>query len=187
MSLPTVSQNHPDNRNKLLRSDTTENTLQLNKITLNQKGISALDTEGQRPQGCNVYILSPAQLNDIGLVTKMSNGRPVIMHESKDGSTAEVVSSSQLVPLLQTQKISPSTVIPDRMNATNSGACQEVAGISGKSRSLRGPQCVKMSEGVKRKRLEENDGNLQDGLYKVSFWTVWIVPQSVYLQHMKIV
>jgi hypothetical protein len=177
MSHPTVSEDCPDNRNKLSHSDTTENTLQLSKIILNQKGTSALDV-GQKLQGLNVYILSPTQLKDIGLVTKMSNGRPIIMQENKDGSRAEVVSSSQLVPLLQTQKISPETVVPDQTIATDSGVPQEVAGISHKAQSIRGsaiirenkersPQCLKMPGGVKRKRPDEADGNMQKGQDKV--------------------
>jgi hypothetical protein len=191
MSASRVSEDHPDNGNKPSHSDTTENTLQLSKTILNQKRISALDIGGQQPQGFNIFVLSPTQLNDIGLVVKMNNGRPVIMHENKDGSTAKVLSSSQLVPLLQTQKISRKTVVPDWMNATDSGLHQEVAGNSLKSQSLkwsttvrenkeRSLQCLKVSTGVKRKRLDENYGNMQLGLDKVrllvnTFRPIWKV------------
>lgn len=190
MSASRVSEDHPDNGNKP-HSDTTENTLQLSKMTLNQKRISALDVGGQQPQGFNVFVLSPTQLKDIGLVVKMNNGRPIIMHENEDGSTAKVLSTSQLVPLLQTQKISPETVVPDRMNAADSGLHQEVAGISLKSQSRRvctvvrgnkekSLQCLKVSTGSKRKRLDENDGNMQKGLDKVrllvnTFRPIWKV------------
>ncbi|PNF18994.1 hypothetical protein B7P43_G12400, partial [Cryptotermes secundus] len=154
MSASRVSEDDPDNGNKP-HSDTTENTLQLSK-----KRISALDVGGQQPKGFNVFVLSPNKLKDIGLVVKMNNGRPIIMHENKDGSTGKVVSTSQLVPLLQTQKINLETVVPDRMNATDSGLHEEAAGISAKSQSQ------SMSTGLKRKRLEENDANMQKGLYK---------------------
>lgn len=155
MSASRVSEDDPDNGNKPSHSD-TENTIQLSK-----RRISALDVGGQQPKGFNVFVLSPNKLKDIGLVVKMNNGRPIIMHENKDGSTGKVLSSSQLVPLLQTQKINLETVVPDRMNATDSRLHQEAAGISLKSQSHR------VSTGVKRKMLEENDGNMQKGLYKV--------------------
>lgn len=156
MSASRVSKDDPDNGNKPPHSDTTENTLQLSK-----KRISALEVGGQQPKGFNVFVLSPNKLKDIGLVVKMNNGRPIIMHENKDGSTGKVVSTSQLVPLLQTQKINLETVVPDRMNATDSGLHEEAAGISAKSQSQ------SVSTGLKRKRLEENDANMQKGLYKV--------------------
>jgi hypothetical protein len=191
MSASRVREDHPDNGSKPSHSDTTESTLQLSKMILNQNQISALDVGGQQSKGFNVFVLSPTQLKDIGLVVKMNNGKPTIIRENKDGSTAKVLSTSHLVPLLQTPKISPETVAPDRMNATDSGLHQEVEGISLKSQSCRGStvvrenkekslQCLKVSTGVKRKRLDENDGYMQKGLDKVrllvnTFRPIWKV------------
>jgi hypothetical protein len=168
-----------DDGNRPSNSGTSDKTIQLNKIILNQKGLCALDAgkqQLQNLQGCNIFILSPTQLKNLGLVAKMKNGKPVIMHESKGGSTTESItealSINQLVPLLESKNVSPDIVALDRASVTNSEGHLEVMEVSAKSHSVKesaivdenkekGLQYVKMSGGVKRRRLGETAGNEQ--------------------------
>jgi hypothetical protein len=169
----------PDDGNRPSNSGTSDKTLQLNKIIVNQKGLCVLDggkQQLQNLQGCSIFILSPTQLKNLGLVAKMKNGKPVIMNESKGGGTtesiAEPLSINQLVPLLESKNVSPDPVALDRANVTNSEGHVEVMEVSAKSHSLKesaivdenkekSVQYVKMSGGVKRKRLGETTGNKQ--------------------------
>ncbi|KAJ9574668.1 hypothetical protein L9F63_008200, partial [Diploptera punctata] len=70
----------------------------LNTVTLSEKNISALHSS----KSFNVFILSPSQLNDLGLVTKVKNGKPVIVHENKESSTAQnsnfTIEMSKVIP-----------------------------------------------------------------------------------------
>jgi hypothetical protein len=187
MSSPASGEDDPDDGHRSSHLGINDkNTLLFHKMILNQKGMCELDAGAQQLQnmpqnlqGFNVFILSPSKLKDLGLVTKMKNGKPVIMNEIKDGSSAvnisEALSPSQLVPLLETQNISPEAVVPDRLNVTNLEGHKEV--ISLKSQSLKGSavvsenkksmQHVKMYGGVKRKRFGEDAGTLQKGSNKV--------------------
>jgi hypothetical protein len=193
MSSSTTGEDDPDNGNKPSHSGTSENILELNKMILNQKGKSSLAVGGQEfqnlaqnVQGFNIFILSPSQLKDLGLVAKMKNRKPSsIMYERKDGSTsagiAEALATSQLVPLLEAQIMSPDALVSDRLNVTDSEGHQEVVGISLKSQSPKGSavvnenkkeqsvQCVKLSRGVKRKRFSEAAGTSQKGSDMVRF------------------
>jgi len=179
MSSPIMGKDDPGDGNRPSNSRTSDKTIQLNKIVLNQNGLCGLDVgkqQLQNLQGCNVFILSPTQLKNLGLVAKMKNGKPVIMHESKGGSTTEIVSETlpinQLVPLLESTNMSPDTMAVDRANVTNAEGHLEVVEFTAKSHSLKDSaivnenkekivQYVKMSGGVKRKRIGETAGSKQ--------------------------
>jgi hypothetical protein len=188
MSSSAAGEDDPDDGHKSSHSGTSDkNTLQLNKMVLNQEEISALDAGGQQlqnihqhSQGLNIFILSPSKLKDRGLVTKIKNGRPV-MPKSKDGSSAvnipESSSPCQMVPLLETRNISPEAVIQDRLDVTHLEGHREVTGISFEPQSPKGSavvnehkrsiQSMKIRGGVKRKRFGEDVGTLQKGSNKV--------------------
>jgi hypothetical protein len=177
----------PDDGNRPSNSQTSDKTIQLNKIVLNQNGLCALDVgkqQLQNLQGCNVFILSPTQLKSLGLVAKMKNGKPVIIHESKGGSTteniAETLSVNQLVPLLESKNVSHDTVAVARENVTNSEGHLEVVEVTARSHLLKesaivnenkekSVHYVKMSGGMKRKRLGETAGSKQKQP-EVSYW-----------------
>jgi len=179
MSSPVMGKDDPGDGNGPSHSRTSDKIIQLNKIVLNQNGLCALDVRKQQLQnlqGCNVFILSPAQLNNLGLVAKMKNGKPVIMHESKVGNTTEniteTLSINQAVPLLASTNVSPDTVAVDRANVTNAEGHLEMVEFTAKSHSLKDSaivnenkekivQYVKMSGGVKRKRIGETAGSKQ--------------------------
>jgi hypothetical protein len=179
MSSPIIGKDDPDDGNRPSNSGTNDKAIQLNKIILNQKGLCALDVgkqQLQNLQGFNIFVLSPTQLKNLGLVTKIKNGKPVIMHESKDGSTiesiTEALSTNELVPLLASKNVSPDTVVLDRENITNSEGHLEFVDVSAKSSSLKesaaengneekSAQYVEMSGGVKRRRLGKTAGNKQ--------------------------
>lgn len=179
MSSPVMGKDDPGDGNRPSNSQTSDKTIQLNKIVLNQNGLCALDVgkqQLQNLQGCNIFILSPTQLNNLGLVAKMKNGKPVIKHESKGGSTTEniteTLSINQLVPLLESSNVSSDTVAVDRSNVTNVEGHLEMVEFTAKSHSLKDSaivnenkekivQYVKMYGGVKRKRIGETAGSKQ--------------------------
>jgi len=179
MSSPVMGKDDPGDGNRPSNSRTSDKTIQLNKIVLNQNGLCALDVGKQQLQnfqGCNIFILSPTQLKNLGLVAKMKNGKPVIMHESKGGSTTENVtealSVNQLVPLLESTNVIPDTVAVDRANVTDAEGHLEMVEFTATSHSLNDSafvnenkekivQYVKMSGGVKRKRIDETAGSKQ--------------------------
>lgn len=178
MSSPVMGKDDPGDGNRPSNSRTSDKTIQLNKIVLNQNGLCALDVGKQQLhlQGCNVFILSPTQLKNLGLVAKMKNGKPVIIHESKGGSTTEniteTLSINQLGPLLESTNVSPDAVAVDRANVTNAEGHLEMVEFTAKSHSLKDSaivnenkektvQHVKMSGGVKRKRIGETAGSKQ--------------------------
>ncbi|XP_021918407.1 uncharacterized protein LOC110829207 isoform X4 [Zootermopsis nevadensis] len=183
-----MRKDEPEDGHKSSHAGTSDkNTPQLNKMILNSKGMPVLDAGAQQlqnipqnVQGFNVFIFSPSKLNDVGLVTKVKNGEPVVVNDSKDGSsgvnTPEALAPGQLIPLLETQNISPEAVDPDRLNKTNLEGHREVTVISVKSQSRKGSavvkenkeslQCLKMYGGVRRKRSGEDAGILQKGSNK---------------------
>ncbi|PSN45568.1 hypothetical protein C0J52_21370 [Blattella germanica] len=117
----------------------------LNTMVLTQKNVSTLRTG----QGFNVFILSPSQLKDLGLVAKMKNGKPVIVHDNVEGSTP----SRPILPkaLEATPQPSPSAQ-----------ADKAVVGISLKTKSLKvafeNAKKVKSSDNIelsKPMRLEQ--------------------------------
>jgi hypothetical protein len=189
MSSTSTGNDHTDDGNKSSYSGNRErNTLELNKLILNQEGMSALDVGGQQLQnmphnlqGFKVFVFSPSKLKDLGLVTNMKTGKPNIMHKNKDVSSAENTAealSSHLVPLLETQNISHEVVVPDILNVTNSEGSGEVVGISLNSQSLKesavvnenkneSMQSVKVCSGAKRKRFGEDTETLQKVSNKV--------------------